>query len=100
MRRRPEPRDLRSLERPGLRKTFEPLDERERLPRELLLAGRRQRRWYEQRRLLTITGWAYLPTLVLLVLILASLGLSPVLAFAMGGVALAAIYALVLIVGR
>jgi hypothetical protein len=34
-----EERDLRSLDRPGLRRTFAPLDQGERLPRELLLDG-------------------------------------------------------------
>ena len=32
-------RDLRSLDRPGLRKAFAPLDAQERLPRELSLEG-------------------------------------------------------------
>jgi len=36
-------RDLRSLERPGLYRIFKPLDPEEPLPRELLLAARRQR---------------------------------------------------------
>jgi hypothetical protein len=38
-----ELRDLRSLDRPGLYKIFAPLDPDERLPRELLLEGRRHR---------------------------------------------------------
>ena len=38
-----EERDLRSLERPSMYKIFAPLDANERLPRELLMEGRRYR---------------------------------------------------------
>ena len=43
MRRHLELRDLRSLERQSMYSIFKPLDPNERLPRELLLEGRRHR---------------------------------------------------------
>lgn len=43
MRRQLELRDMRSLERPTMYTIFAPLDPNERLPRELLLEGRRHR---------------------------------------------------------
>ena len=66
---------------------FHPLDPNERLPRELILEGRRQR-WYERRRLLTAFGFGYLPALVLVVIFLTTVDLDPVLAFVLAGVAL------------
>lgn len=87
-----ELRDLRSLERPGLRRLFQPLDSAERLPRELLLEGRRHL-WIERRKLLALFGVAYLPALLAVVVVLASLGVAQALAFAIGGMLLLAIYA-------
>lgn len=95
MRRRVELRDLRSLERPGLRRLFEPLDTGERLPRELLLEGRRHL-WLERHKLIALFGLAYLPALLIVVVVLATLGVSEPLAFGVGGVLLLAIFAVAL----
>jgi hypothetical protein len=91
MRQRPELRDLRSLERRRLRSVFPPLDDRERLPRELMLEGERQRR-FERRRYLRAAGVLYLPLLVLVVIVLMSLGVKPVIAFGVAGALLAGVY--------
>ena len=71
---------------------FHPLDVDERLPRELVLEGRRYR-WFELRHL-EIFGFLYLPTVILLVVIVGSF--SAALAFAVGGLSLAAVFAFVL----
>ncbi len=91
MRRRIELRDMRSLERPRLFRIFPPLDPAERLPRELLLDGRRHR-WLERRRLLGLVGAGYLPGLILVVLGLASLGVNPIAAFTVAGVLLVGVF--------
>jgi hypothetical protein len=81
--RRLEMRDLRSLERRSMYTIFHPLDVDERLPRELVLEGKRQRRF--EIRYMEIAGIAYLPTLVLLLVLMGSLGVNGVLAFTLGG---------------
>lgn len=82
MGRRLELRDLRSLERPSMYSIFHPLDPNERLPRELIVEGRRYRffdlPWVQ------LLGFAYLPAL-LVVVVMASLGLNPLLAFGIVG---------------
>src|SRR5260370_39839637 len=80
---RAEMRDLRSLERRSMYSIFHPLDMNERLPRELILEGRRHR-WLGIRQL-ELAGYLYLPLLVLLVVVTASLGLNPLLAFGVAG---------------
>lgn len=57
--RRLEDRDLRSLERPSMYKIFAPLDPNERLPRELLIEGRR----YRSLGRTELAGALWLPTL-------------------------------------
>jgi len=73
---------------------FHPLDVNERLPRELLLEGRRNR-WLDMRHL-QVVGFLYLPALILVVVVLGSANLSLLLAFAVAGVALLAVYLYVL----
>lgn len=58
-------RDLRSLERPGLYGIFKPLDPEEPLPRELLLAARRQRTVGRRE----LAGALWLPGLVAIMLL-------------------------------
>jgi hypothetical protein len=74
----------RSLERRSMYSIFARLDPNERLPRELILDGRRQRkvgmRWIE------LAGVLYLPALILAVVLMGSVGLSPMVAFAVAGV--------------
>ncbi len=82
--RRLEMRDLRSLERRSMYSIFHPLDADERLPRELILEAKRHRRF--EIRSMEIAGIAYLPALVLLLVLMGSLGVNAVLAFAVGGV--------------
>ena len=65
---------------------FHPLDVNERLPRELILDGRRHRLFGIRQ--LELAGYLYLPFLVLLVVVTASLGLNPLLAFGMAGLGL------------
>jgi len=94
MRRRLELRDLRSLDRRSMYSIFHPLDVNERLPRELLLEGKRYR-WLEMRHL-QIVGFLYLPALILAVVVLGSASLNLLLAFAVAGVALLGIFLYVL----
>jgi hypothetical protein len=75
---------------------FHPLDVNERLPRELIIEGRRYR-WLEMRHL-EILGFLYLPALILTIVVLGSL--SMIVAFAVAGVALLATFAFVLSVNR
>ena len=65
---------------------FHPLDVNERLPRELILEGRRHR--LIGIRQLELAGYLYIPMLVLLILVMASLGLNPLLAFGVAGLGL------------
>ncbi len=75
---------------------FHPLDANERLPRELLLEGRRYA-WLDWQRLFTFVGALYLPALILIVVVLSSLNVSVLLAFAIAGVALVGVFALVVL---
>jgi hypothetical protein len=94
MRRRLELRDLRSLERRSMYSIFHPLDANERLPRELIVEGRRHRflelRWME------LLGFVYLPALVLGVVVMTSLGVNPLVAFGIAGLAFAGLFVFVL----
>ena len=73
---------------------FHPLDVNERLPRELILEGKRYR-WLEMRHL-QIVGFLYLPALILAVVVLGSASLNLLLAFAVAGVVLLGIFLYVL----
>lgn len=99
MHRRLELRDLRSLERRTMYSIFHPLDPNERLPRELILEGRRFR-WFSQGRILNVVGATYLPGLMLAVIVLGSLHVNLPLAFAIGGVAFLGVLVYALIAGR
>jgi hypothetical protein len=74
----------RSLERRSMYSIFARLDPNERLPRELILEGRRHRRigmrWIE------LAAAFYLPGLMLAVVVMGSAGLNPMVAFAAAGV--------------
>jgi hypothetical protein len=91
MRRQLELRDLRSLERRSMYSIFKPLDPNERLPRELILEGKRYR-FLEKGTLLTIVGVLYLPILMLSVVVLGSLQVGMLAAFGIAGLMLAAAY--------
>ena len=75
---------------------FHPLDPNERLPRELLIEGRRYR-WLDMRMLFGLIGVLYLPALMLMVVVLGSLHVNPIAAFAAAGAALAAVYGFVVV---
>ena len=75
---------------------FHPLDPDERLPRELLIEGRRYR-WVDMGMLFTLIGVLYLPALMLMVVVLGSFNVNPMAAFAAAGVALAAVYGFVVV---
>ena len=94
MRHRLELRDLRSLERRSMYSIFHPLDANERLPRELILEGRRQR--LIELRHLEIAGALYLPALIFALVLMGSMHLNPLLGFALAGLAFAGflVYAL------
>lgn len=68
---------------------FHPLDPNERLPRELLLEGRRSR--FFDMRFMQLLGFAYLPVIFLGILVLASFGVKELVAFAVAGVAFLAV---------
>ena len=72
---------------------FHPLDVNERLPRELILEGRRYR-WLELRHL-EIFGFLYLPALILTVVVLGTFSMA--LAFAVAGFSLLGVFAFVLL---
>jgi Flp pilus assembly protein TadB len=91
MRRQMELRDLRSLERRSMYSIFRPLDPDERLPRELVLEGRRYR-WFDKRRLFWLVGIFYLPALMLAIVVLASLKVSMLVAFGVAGIVLLGIF--------
>ena len=76
-------RDLRSLERRSMYSIFQPLDAGERLPRELILEGRRHL-MIDIRRL-ELVGALYLPALMLAVVVMGSLGVNPLVAFGVAG---------------
>jgi hypothetical protein len=86
-----ELRDLRSLERRSMYSIFHPLDPNERLPRELLVEGRRYR-FLEKRALLTWVGVLYLPALMLTVVVLGSLSLGALAGFGIAGLGLLGVY--------
>ena len=94
MPRRLELRDLRSLERRSMYSIFHPLDPNERLPREMLIEGRRYR-WLDMKALLTVVGMLYLPGLLLMIVVLGSFNVNVVVAFGIAGLALLAVYAFV-----
>lgn len=73
---------------------FHRLDVNERLPRELIVEGRRQRRTVI--RYIELVGALYLPALILAVVVLGSIGVNPLVAFGVGGLLLVGffIYAL------
>jgi len=88
MGRRLELRDLRSLERRSMYSIFHPLDPNERLPRELILEGRRHR--LMDIRHLELAAALYLPALIVSIIALGAIHLSPVAAFVIAGVLLIA----------
>ena len=92
MPKRLELRDLRSLERRSMYSIFHPLDVNERLPRELLLEGRRYR-WVDLRHV-ELFGFLYLPGLIFMVVVVGTFNMD--LAFAVGGLALVGVFAFVL----
>ncbi|HEY0830234.1 MAG TPA: hypothetical protein VGE99_03765 [Candidatus Dormibacteraeota bacterium] len=94
MRRRLELRDLRSLERRSMYSIFHPLDPEERLPRELLLEGKRHR--LMGLRFMELLGFIYLPALILGVVLMASVGLKPMAAFALAGLLFVALFVYVI----
>jgi hypothetical protein len=94
MGRRLELRDLRSLERRSMYSIFRPLDPNERLPRELILEGRRHR--FLELRWMQLLGFVYLPALGFGVVTLASMGVNPLVAFGVAGAVFAAFFVFVL----
>jgi hypothetical protein len=90
MGRQTELRDLRSLERRSMYSIFHPLDANERLPRELLLEGKRHRLFGIRQ--MELAGYLYIPSLIFLVVVMASLGLNPLLAFGVAGLFLAGFF--------
>jgi hypothetical protein len=73
---------------------FHPLDPEERLPRELLLEGKRHR--LMGLRFMELLGFMYLPALILGVVLMASVGLKPMAAFALAGLLFVALFVYVL----
>lgn len=69
---------------------FHPLDPDERLPRELILEGRRHR--LMDMRHLELAGALYLPALIAAIIALSAVHLSPALAFVIAGVLLVAFF--------
>ena len=69
---------------------FHPLDANERLPRELLLEGRRYR--FFDVRFMELLGFVYLPALIFGVVMLTSFGVQPLVAFGIAGVAFLAVF--------
>jgi len=62
---------------------FHPLDASERLPRELILEGKRHRLMDIRR--LELAGALYLPALMLAVVVMGSVGVNPLIAFGVAG---------------
>jgi hypothetical protein len=89
-----ELRDLRSLERRSMYSIFHPLDPNERLPRELILEGRRHR--LMDIRHLEIAAALYLPALIVLIVVLGAIHLHPAIVYAVAGVLFAGFFAFVL----
>ena len=69
---------------------FHPLDPNERLPRELILEGRRYR--FFDLRFMELLGFAYLPALIFGVVVLTSYGVQPLVAFGVAGIAFLAVF--------
>ena len=80
-------RDLRSLDRRSMYSIFHPLDAGERLPRELIIEGHRHRLMDIRR--LELAGALYLPTLLLALLVMGSVGVNALVAFGVAGLLLA-----------
>ncbi len=76
---------------------FHPLDPDERLPRELILEGKRHR--MIGMRFMELLGFIYLPALVLGVVVMASIGIKPLVAFGLVGLLFVGLFAYV-IAGR
>ncbi len=88
MRRRLELRDLRSLERRSMYSIFHPLDPDERLPRELILEKRKRPGLH----FIELAALAYLPGLILTIVLMGSLGINMAIAFAVAGLLLAGFF--------
>lgn len=69
---------------------FHPLDANERLPRELLMEGKKYR--FFGLRFMEILGFVYLPGLIFSVVVLTSFGVQPLVAFGVAGVAFVAVF--------
>ena len=93
MGRRLELRDLRSLERRSMYSIFHPFDPNERLPRELILEGRRHR--LMDLRHLELAAALYLPALIASIIVLTAIHLSPIVAFVIAGILLIAFFVFV-----
>ena len=91
--RRVESRDLRSLERRNMYSIFHALDPDERLPRELILEGRRYR-FLDTK--LQIAAVLCLPAVALLVFLLGSVHAPPAIVYAAAGMLLGAFFVYVL----
>jgi len=76
---------------------FHPLDPDERLPRELILEGKRHR--MIGLRFMEPLGFIYLPALVLGVIVMASIGIKPLVAFGLVGLLFVGLFVYV-IAGR
>ena len=76
---------------------FHPLDPDERLPRELILEGKRHR--MIGMRFMELLGFIYLPALILGVVVMASIGIKPLVAFGLVGLLFVGIFVYV-IAGR
>jgi hypothetical protein len=87
-----ELRDLRSLERRSMYSIFHPLDVNERLPRELLLEGRRYR-WFDVKHL-DLIGFLYLPAVIVTVVVISPFNMA--VAYAVAGLSFAGVFAYVL----
>jgi len=73
---------------------FHPLDPDERLPRELILEGKRHRRI--GLRFMELLGIIYLPALMLSVIVMAWAGFTPLIAFALAGLLFVGLFVYVL----
>lgn len=85
MKRPLEERDLRSLNRRSMFSIFAPLNPNERLPRELILEGKRR---VGGLRRIEIAGALYLPALMLAVVVMGGAGLNGMIAFGVVGLML------------
>lgn len=86
--------DLRSLERRRMYSIFHPLDADEPLPREKLVEANRHR--VQEVRMLEVAAALYLPALMVVILVLASWGVDPRIAFGVAGVMFAGFFVWVL----